>query len=95
MSTREEETPSERPGKRQKVGSYTLHYVRARSQFVVLMIAVFHLTIYPGPDQLIDRLPSSTCLDLSGTVFREEANTFASFSSTQELPTMRSRIILP
>lgn len=39
MSTREEENPSERPGKRQKIGTYTLHYwdgVPGRGEYIRL-----------------------------------------------------------
>jgi len=51
MSTREEENPNEHPGKRQKVGSYVIHYVRARTQFI------------SSPSRLTGRLPPPIPLD--------------------------------
>ena len=54
MSTREEENSAQRPGKRQKIGSYVLHYVRARAQ--IIAISADHLQT--GPDRSsIDCLP--------------------------------------
>ena len=85
MSTREEENPNERPGKRQKVGSYVIHYVRARTQFIP-----------PSrPDLLIGRLPPPIPSDRSGAALQDEANISDSFLSTPELPTMRIRTTLP